>query len=112
MYWILQLLVNAGVLFLLAGVMNDVKVRSYGTAVVVALVIGLLNATVGFLLRLPLNIITLGLLSFFVRLLVTAIIIKITDKFFAGFEVRTFTSALLIAIAMAIAGTLLDYTIY
>ena len=112
MYWILQLLVNAGVLFLLAGVMTDVKVRSYGTAVVVALVIGILNATVGFLLRLPLNIITLGLLSFFVRLLVTAIVIKITDKFFAGFEVRTFTSALLIAIAMAIAGTLLDYIIY
>jgi hypothetical protein len=52
MYWILQLLVNAGVLFLLAGVMTDVKVRSYGTAIVVALVIGLLNATVGFLLRL------------------------------------------------------------
>jgi putative membrane protein len=112
MYWIIQLLANAGVLFLLAGIMADVKVKSYGTAIIVALVIGFLNATVGFLLRLPLNIITLGLLSFFVRLLVTAIVIKITDKFFSSFEVRTFTSALLIAIAMAVAGTLLDYLIY
>jgi putative membrane protein len=60
---------------------------------------------------LPLNIVTLGLLSFFIRLLVTAIVIKITEKFFSGFEVRTFTSALLLAIAMAVAGTLLDYII-
>ena len=112
MYWIIQLLVNAGILFLLAGVMPDVKVRSYGTAIGVALVIGLLNATVGFLLRLPLNILTLGLLTFFVRLLVTAIVIKITDKFFSGFEVGRFLSALLIVLAMAVAGTLLDYTIY
>jgi len=112
MYWIIQLLVNAGVLFLLAGVLTDVKVKSYGTAIIVALVIGFLNATVGFLLRLQLNIITLGLLSFFVRLLVTAVVIKITDKFFSGFEVRSFRSALLIAVAMAVAGTLLDYIIY
>jgi len=112
MYWILQLLVNAGVLLLMASLIPEIKVKSYGTAIVVALVIGLLNATVGFLLRLPLNIITLGLLSFFVRLLVTAIVIKITDKFFSGFEVRTFMAALLLSIAMAIAGTLLDYIYY
>ncbi len=112
MYWILQLLVNAGVLLLMASLIPEIKVRSYGTAIIVALVIGLLNATVGFLLRLPLNIITLGLLSFFVRLLVTAIVIKITDKFFSGFEVRTFMAALLLSIAMAIAGTLLDYIYY
>jgi len=112
MYWILQLLVNAGVLLVMASLIPEIKVKSYGTAIVVALVIGLLNATVGFLLRLPLNIITLGLLSFFVRLLVTAIVIKITDKFFSGFEVRTFMAALLLSIAMAIAGTLLDYIYY
>jgi putative membrane protein len=111
MYWILQLLVNAGVLFLMASLIPEVKVRSYGTAVAVALVIGLLNATVGVLIRFPLNLVTLWLLSFFVRLLVTAIIIKITDKFFTGFEVRTFMAALLLSIALAIAGTLLD-TIY
>jgi putative membrane protein len=112
MYWILQLLVNAGVLFLMAGIISDVKVRSYGTAIIVALVIGFLNATIGFLIRLPLNIITLGLLSFLVRLLVTALVIKITDKFFSGFEVKTFLAALLLAIALAIGGTLLDYVFY
>ena len=85
MGFILQILVNAAILVLLARIMPTVKIRSYGTAIGVALVIGLLNATIGFLLRLPLNILTLGLLTFLVRLVVTAIVIRITDKFFSGF---------------------------
>ena len=92
----------------MASLIPEVKVRSYGTAVAVALVIGLLNATIGMLIRFPLNLLTLWLLSFFVRLLVTAIVIRITDRLFSGFEVRTFMAALLLAIALAVAGTLLD----
>lgn len=109
MNWILQLLINAGVLLLAAQIMPSVKIKNYGTAIAVALVIGLLNFTIGFFLRLPLNILTLGLLSFFVRLIVTAIVIKITDKFFSGFEVRSFTSAIILACIMAIAGSLVTY---
>ena len=89
--------------------MPEVKVRSYGTALAVALVVGILNATIGFLLRLPLNIVTLGLLSFVVRLIVTAVMIRLADKLFSGFEVRTFAAALLLAVVMAIAGTLFSY---
>jgi len=109
MNWILQLLLNAAVLLLAAKIMPTVKIKSYGTAVLVALVIGILNATIGFFLRLPLNILTLGLLSFFVRLIVMAVVIKITDKFFSGFEVRSFTSAIWLACIMAIAGSLFTY---
>jgi putative membrane protein len=64
MSWILQLLVNAAILLLMARVMPSVKIRNYGTAIGVALVIGLLNATVGFLIRFPLNLVALWLLSF------------------------------------------------
>ncbi len=88
MNFILELLINAGVLFLLAALLPSVNIRSYGTAIGVALVIGILNATIGFLLRLPLNILTLGLLSFIIRLIVTAVMIKLADKFFSGFEVK------------------------
>lgn len=109
MHWIVQLLLNAAVLMFLAGLMSTVTVRNYATALGVAFVIGLLNATVGFLLRLPLNIITLGLLSFFVRLVVTAIVIRITDRLFSGFEVKTFAAALWLAFGMALASTLLDF---
>lgn len=61
---ILELLINAGVLLLIAYLLPTVNIKNYGTAIGVALVIGLLNATIGYLLRLPLNIVTLGLLSF------------------------------------------------
>jgi putative membrane protein len=108
MGFVLQILINAAILVLLARIMPTVKIRSYGTAIGVALIIGLLNATIGFLLRLPLNILTLGLLTFLVRLFVTAVVIRITDKFFSGFEVHSFTAALIIAIVMALVGTILS----
>lgn len=109
MGFIVQLLLNAAVLLLLAKIMPSVKVRSYGTAIGVALVIGLLNATIGAIIRFPLNLVTLFLISFVVRLIVTALMIKLTDKFFSGFEVRGFTAALIIAVVMAIVGTLLSF---
>ena len=106
MNFIIDLLINAAVLFLLAAILPSVHIRSYGTAIGVALVIGILNATIGFLIRLPLNIVTLGLLSFVVRLVVSAIMIKLADKLFGGFEVKGWTPAFVLAICMAIAGTL------
>jgi putative membrane protein len=105
--FILDLLINAGVLFLLAALLPSINIKNYGTAIAVAFVIGLLNATIGFLLRLPLNILTLGLLSFLVRLIVSAVMIKVADKLFRGFEVKGWTPAFLLAICMAIAGTIL-----
>ena len=109
MNWIFQLLINAVVLLLASRIMPTVKIKSFGTAVGVALVIGILNATIGAILRFPLNLVTLFLLSFFVRLFVLAIVIKITDKFFSGFEVSSFTAAIILACIMAIAGSLLTY---
>jgi putative membrane protein len=43
-----------------------------------------------------------------VRLFVTAIIIKLVDKLFKGFEVRGFWPALVLALVIALAGTFLD----
>ena len=109
MSWILQLLIDAGVLLLLAYLHPGVKVRSFGTAVGVALVIGILNATIGFIMRFTLNLVTLWLLSFLVRLFVSAIVIWLTDKLFSGFELRSFGTAVLVACVLAIVGTLLAY---
>jgi putative membrane protein len=108
MHYIIELLVNAGILLLLAYLMPSVAIKSFGTAILVALVIGILDATVGLLLRLPLNIVTLGLLSFVIRLLVTAVMIKIADKLFSGFIVKGFVPALIIAVVIAIAGSILS----
>ena len=106
MHFLLDLLLNAAILFILASLLKGVKVKNYGTAIWVALVIGLLNATVGFALRLPLNIVTLGLLSFLVRVAVSAIMIKLADILFPGFTVKGWLPAFIIAICMALTGTL------
>jgi putative membrane protein len=108
MNFIIELLVNAGILLLLAYLMPTVAIRNFGTAILVALVVGILNATIGILLRLPLNIVTLGLLSFVIRLLVTALMIKIADKLFSGFIVKGFLPAVIIAVVIAIAGSALS----
>lgn len=110
MDFIINLLVSAGVLLLMAYIMPQITVKSFTTALWVAFLIGILNATVGFLLRLPLNLVTLFLLGFVVRLVVTAIIIKLVDKLVANFEVKGWWPAILIAIALAAASTLTDRT--
>ena len=108
MNFIINLLISAGVLMLMAYIMPQVKIKSFGTALWVAFLVGILNATVGLLLRFPLNLVTFFLLSFVIRLVVTAVIIKIVDKLVSNFEIRGFWPALVIAIALAIAGTLLN----
>jgi putative membrane protein len=105
---ILHLLIDAAVIFGLAYVMPQVDVKSFGTALLVALVLGLLNATLGWVLRGVGNLVTFFLLSFIVRLLVTALLLKLVDKLFSGFTIQGFWPALVIAIAVAVAGAVLD----
>lgn len=108
MTFIISLLLNALVLFVIAYLLPQVHIKNYGNAILVALLIGILNATIGMFLRFPLNLITLGLLTFVVRVVVAAIIIKLVDKMLSGFEVKGFGTALVLAIVMAITGSLLD----
>jgi len=108
MDFIIKVLVNALVIFFLSNQMSSIKVRSYGSAIWVFLLIGLLNASIGFLLRLPMNLLTLFLLCFIVRLIVSAIMIKLASKLYSGFEVKNWTAAFLLAVALAITSYFLD----
>src|SRR5688572_5546811 len=108
MEFIVNLLVSAGILMLMAYIMPQVTVKSFMTALGVALLVGILNATVGLLLRFPLNLVTFFLLGFLVRLIVTAFMIKLADKMMTNFNVDGFWTALVIAIALAAGSTLVD----
>ncbi len=73
---------------------------------IAAALIGLLNATLGFLLRLivfPLTWLVPGL----VYLLCDAVMIYIASRFLRGFAVRNFTAAFLCALVVAIVNILL-----
>ncbi|QJW88863.1 phage holin family protein [Spirosoma taeanense] len=105
---ILHLLLDAAVIFGLAYIMPQVDVKSFGTALLIAVLLGLLNFFVGWIIRFPLNLVTFFLLTGLIRILVTAILLKLIDRFMDSFTIVGFWPALVIAIAVAVAGTLID----
>jgi putative membrane protein len=97
LHWIL----NAVALLLVAHFVEGFDVSSFASALIAVVVIGLLNATLGLLLKiitLPLGILTFGL--FF--LVVNAVILLFSSKLVPGFAVTTFKAAFLGALALAV----------
>ena len=95
--WLLSAIALVVAAYLLPGV----EVDSFQTALVAALVIGLLNATIGFLLRLvvfPLTWLVPGL----IYLLVDALMIYFAGRLVRGFRVKDFLNALLAALIVAV----------
>jgi len=85
----------------LAKLMPSVRVKSVGTAVVVAIVFSILNVVLGWLLRAALvlpAVLTLGVLFLFIPFIVNTILLWLTDKVLHAFEIRT-TGALLVSSA-------------
>ncbi len=109
MRFVIAVFLNATVLFVLAFLLPSVKIKDYTTAICVALAIGLLNATIGFSIHLSLDILTLGLIIFFIKVFVSVIMIKLADLLFPGFRVSGWLPAFIIAFCMSIAGTLFRY---
>jgi putative membrane protein len=85
-------------ILLLARFVPGVRVDSIGTAVVVAVVFSVLNFFLGWLLRAALFVpalFTLGILFLFVPFIVNTVLLWLTDKLLASFEIRTMGSLLL-----------------
>lgn len=76
-------------------------VNTFVTALIAAVVIGLVNGTLGFIVRLltfPLRLLTLGLLS----LVINAVMIWIASYFVEGFHIDNFVTALIGSICLSI----------
>jgi putative membrane protein len=103
---ILRLLLTALAVVILAKVLPGVGVDSYGTAIIVAIVLGLLNFLVKpilVLLTLPVTIITLGLFL----LIVNALIILLADNLVSGFSVDSIWWAVLFSLLLSILQSIL-----
>src|ERR1700730_6042889 len=97
LHWIL----NAVALLVVAHFVQGFDFTNFVSALIAVVVIGLLNATLGLLLKiitLPLGILTFGL--FF--LVINAVILYFSSKFVPGFAVTTFKAAFLGALALAV----------
>lgn len=104
---IIRLLVTAVVAFLLTKVLSGVHIDDFTTALVFAVVLGLLNLIVTPILKLiglPLTIITLGLFS----LVINALVILIADYFIDGMKVDGFLWAFIFSIALSVITSLVS----
>ncbi len=93
--------INAGVLLLLPYLVPAVQVKDFWTALLVALVLGLLNAIVRpvlVLLTLPITVLTLGLFLFVINGLTFWLVARMLD----GFTVTGFWWAVLAALLYSV----------
>lgn len=96
-----RILITAGLVLLIAHFMPGVRVANFTTALIVALVLGLLNIFIKpimVLLTLPLTVITLGLFL----LVINALIILLCTKIVGGFSVDSFLIALLFSVILSL----------
>jgi putative membrane protein len=87
MAWIVSLLLKAGIVLGIANVVPGVKVKSYRSAVAVALVYGFLSVMLGWILKVlaaPLIYLTLGLFL----LVINGFLLWMTDKVVDSFDVE------------------------
>jgi putative membrane protein len=95
--WVL----SAVALLIVSHVVTGFQVDTLGTALIAALVFGLLNATIGLLLKLvtlPVVILTFGIFL----LVVNAIVLELASGFVPGFHIRSFGAAFWGAAVLAV----------
>ena len=110
MILIVKWLLSACALLLIAYLYSGVQVASFGSALVAALVIGLLNMLlrpVLVVLTIPITLITLGLFLF----VINALMFRAASGLLAGFHVRGFGAALLGSLMYSALGLLIDRAI-
>jgi putative membrane protein len=98
--FLIKILVTAVNAFILAYILPGVEMKDIWSAVLVAFVLALLNATVKpllILLTIPATLVTLGLFLF----VINACIILLNDYFVHGFDVDGFWAALLFSICLS-----------
>lgn len=100
MRFLLKILITTINAFILAHILPGIKIDSFFTAIIVAVVLAVLDAFVKpllILLTLPATILTLGLFLF----VINAVIILIAENFVKGFKVESFWFALLFSILLS-----------
>ena len=99
-------LLSALSLMIVAHVIRGFDVTSFGTALIAAVVIGFVNATAGLLLKIltfPLTLVTLGIFWF----VINALMLKLAAAFVPGFSIQGFLPAFFGAIVLSLVNIVL-----
>lgn len=106
MRFLIHWLLNAIGLMIVAHLVPGFRVAGFGAALLAAVAIGLVNATIGFLLvllTLPLTVLTFGLFFF----VVNALLLWMAAALVPGFALDGFGAALLGSIVLTLVNTIL-----
>jgi putative membrane protein len=108
---IINILLLSVAIFLVATLMPTIKIKSYGTAIVVALVYSVINFLVGWLLTfiaLPLIWITFGLF----KLVINAVLLWMTDQLVDDFKIKGIGSTLVAAVLITVIDSVLKWMVF
>jgi len=106
LHWILSALA----VWIVANLGIGITVSGLKAALIAAAVIGLINATIGLLLKIltfPLTIVTLGLFWF----VINALMLELAANLVQGFQVRGFLAAFIGAILLSIVSSILQWLV-
>lgn len=105
---IVSWLVSALALWIVGRILRGFEVRGFGDALIAAVVIAVVNAVLGPILRFigfPLTILTFGLF----RLVINAILLKLAAALSPGFRITGFVPALVGSIVLSILTSILQF---
>jgi len=101
MRFLIQLIVSTLAVMIAAYIVPGVVVDSYFTALVVAVMLGLVNSLIRpilLILTLPITLLTMGLFA----LVINTLMVILVDLLVPGFEVNGFLTALLFSILLSL----------
>jgi putative membrane protein len=104
-------LVSAFALWVVAQLVPGIEVRGFGDALIATVVIAIVDAVLGPVVRIlawPITFLTLGLF----RLVINAILLKVASMFTPGFRVHGFLNAILGALLLTILASLLRVLVF
>ncbi|HVW85807.1 MAG TPA: phage holin family protein [Bryobacteraceae bacterium] len=105
-HWLIHWILSGVSLLIVAHILPGIQIDSFGSALIAALVIGLVSATAGLILKiilLPFIILTLGVVYF----LINGLMLKLASELVPGFRVRGCSTAVFGSILL----TLVDYVL-
>ena len=110
-HWIVNWLLAALALWLMAQIIPGIQLREFKTALIAAVILSIVDITIGPVLRFiafPITFLTLGLFSFVVK----AVVLKLTALFTPGFRIVGFLNAILGALVLAVLDILLRRVVW
>src|SRR6266481_421562 len=107
---LLNWVLSAVAVWIVAQLGIGISVRGAVSALIAALVIGFINATIGLVLKvitLPLTLLTLGLFWF----VINALMLELASAVVPGFQVRGFIAAFIGAIVLSLVNLVLQWLV-